>query len=329
MQVVKSGKKPGKIGGEPRNRTRGWCFTKNLSLRSTDSAKDPKGQICVIERYLLGVCAEHGGDDFTYMVVGFEHAPSTGRPHLQGYVYFANPVRFSTVKDILGNDVHIEPARGSPQQNRVYCTKDGVFVERGDLPVQGKRVDIDDLKEMMAAGSSERDCVMAARSYQSAKHVQLLFSMKKPKLEFHKKEVLWYWGPTGTGKSRRALAVANERGYSEDTWISGSTLQWFQFYMDEKCAIFDDLRYSSTEFSTLLRLLDGYPYCVPVKGSARWWTPKLIIITTPYHPRDWSNVCKGEDIEQLVRRIDCIVEFKVANKDEQEKKKNTEIVVIE
>jgi len=326
MQSEKSEVKSAKIGGGSRYRTRGWAFTKILSKHSTDSVKDPKGQKDRVEQFIEDVCAN---DDVDYIVVGWEIAPTTGRAHLQGYLYAKNKLSFSTVKDKLGIDVHLESARGTAQQNRIYCIKGGVFGERGVCPQMGKRRDIDDLKDMMAAGSSERECVMASSSYQAAKHVQLLFSLKKPKLEFNKKEVIWYWGPTGTGKSRRALAVANERGYSEDTWISGSTLQWFQFYMDEKCAIFDDLRYSSTEFATLLRLLDGYPYCVPVKGSARWWIPKLIIITTPYHPRDWSNVCKGEDIEQLVRRIDCIVEFKVANKEDQEKKKNIEIVVIE
>lgn len=249
-----------------------------------------------------------------YWVVGYEICPATKRHHLQGYIYLQNPVSFNGVKDAFGDDTHIECAHGSPSDNRKYCTKDGVFVEHGQLPQQGKRRDIDDLREMMDEGKSLRECLEASRSYQAAKHCQLLFSLKKPKMEFKKKEVLWYWGATGTGKSRAAFALMNERGMSEKAWISGSTLKWFQFYVDEEFVIFDDLRFNSTEFSTLLRLLDGYPFCVEYKGGAVWWKPSTIVVTSPRHPRDFSNVAQGEDVAQLLRRIDVIKEFRVAEK---------------
>lgn len=289
---------------EDRSSYHGWCFTINNPTPADGAALDKI--------------------KFRYLIAGNE-VGKQGTPHMQCYIYFHHAKTFSAVQKLLGGRAHIEAAKGSPAQNRVYCSKDGDFREWGELPRQGKRKDIDDIKELMNAGASQRQCIEAARSYQCAKHVQLLFSIKKPKLEFVKKEVLWYWGPTGTGKSRRAIEVVKERGFEEDTWISGSTLQWFQFYMDEKAAIFDDLRFNSTEFSTLLRLLDGYPFSVPVKGSAVWWKPVLIIVTTPNHPKDWNNVAKGEDVDQLLRRITCIVEFKK----KEEQKKNTEIVVVE
>jgi hypothetical protein len=44
-------------------------------------------------------------------------------PHLQGYIVFENRKRMSTVKTTLGTQrVHLEVVRGSPTENRGYCT---------------------------------------------------------------------------------------------------------------------------------------------------------------------------------------------------------------
>lgn len=49
-----------------------------------------------------------------------------GTPHLQGYVRFKNHVRFTTIKNALPR-AHIEKAKGSDEQNYVYCSKEGQF----------------------------------------------------------------------------------------------------------------------------------------------------------------------------------------------------------
>lgn len=288
---------------DDRRRSRGWCFT--------------------INNYTVEDGAHVEALKYEYLICGREKG-AKGTEHMQCYVFFAHARSFQSVRKMLGGRAHIEPAKGTPQQNRAYCSKEGDFIERGVLPVAGKRRDIDDIKDLMNVGKSMRECLESARSYQAFQHCKALFGLKKPKLEFKKKEVWWFWGPTGTGKSRRALAVMHERNLQDDCWISGSTLRWFQFYMGEKAAIFDDLRFSSTEFSTLLRLLDGYPFCVENKGGAVWWEPSFIIITTPSHPKDWSNVSKGEDVAQLLRRIDVTTEFKAVAA-----KENIEIVNVE
>lgn len=297
-------------------RTLAVTFTKNLSCDFDYSAT-------AVRRHEILKFMQHVNVDsiMDYWCVGFEYGEEKHHPHLQGYFHLEKQRGFAAIKRMLGDDVHFEFSKGSPESNRRYCRKgldpqynptgykDAVFMERGELPRQGKRRDIDDIKEMMADGKSMRECIESARSYQAAKHCQLLFSLRKPKMEFKKKEVLWFWGATGTGKSRAAFDLMKARGMEEKAWISGSTLKWFQFYVDEEFVIFDDLRFSSTEFSTLLRLLDGYPFCVEYKGGAVWWSPKVIVITSPVHPRDFSNVAKGEDVAQLLRRIDTIREF--------------------
>lgn len=68
-----------------------------------------------------------------YLIVGQETCPATGTPHWQCFVQFHKKVRYTSVKALFGNSVHCEPTRGTPEQNREYCSKDGCYVEYGDI----------------------------------------------------------------------------------------------------------------------------------------------------------------------------------------------------
>ena len=60
---------------------------------------------------------------------GRETAPTTGTPHLQGYVLFNTRKRQSQVIKLLGGShrVHVEPCNGDFYQNIKYCTKEKNF----------------------------------------------------------------------------------------------------------------------------------------------------------------------------------------------------------
>lgn len=70
--------------------------------------------------------------DCQYMVFGYEECPTTGTPHLQGYVYFKNARNLSALVKVLPG--HLTPADGSATDNFNYCTKGGEFEERGNRP---------------------------------------------------------------------------------------------------------------------------------------------------------------------------------------------------
>lgn len=64
--------------------------------------------------------------DTTYCCAGKETAPTTGTPHIQGYLRFKSPRSFRKLQtDFVkaGINAHITIAKGTPQQNRTYCTK--------------------------------------------------------------------------------------------------------------------------------------------------------------------------------------------------------------
>lgn len=68
-----------------------------------------------------------------YVCYGYEWAPHTGTPHLQGYLYFDNARSLRSIRQQLPG-VHVVVSKGTPAENIAYCSKDGEFVEFGTRP---------------------------------------------------------------------------------------------------------------------------------------------------------------------------------------------------
>jgi len=72
-----------------------------------------------------------------YICFGVETCPQSGNLHLQGYIQLTHRMRLSSVKKLFPDfmqHVHLEPSRGSDEDNREYCSKEGNFHEYG-IPV--------------------------------------------------------------------------------------------------------------------------------------------------------------------------------------------------
>ena len=89
-----------------------------------------------------------------YLIVGDE-VGEEGTPHLQIYIYFVNGRTFNRMKRDFPR-AHIEVARGSPEENREYCSKENVMIERGNIPTQGRRSDIIAYIELVKSGRTDR-----------------------------------------------------------------------------------------------------------------------------------------------------------------------------
>lgn len=62
-------------------------------------------------------------------MVGKEICPTTGTPHLQGFIALKKMMRITELK-ILGNP-HFEACKGDEEQNLKYCSKEGNFIKWG------------------------------------------------------------------------------------------------------------------------------------------------------------------------------------------------------
>jgi len=59
-----------------------------------------------------------------YLVYGREVCPTTGTPHLQGFIQFKTKRSFMVVKCLLPWGCHIEPLKKTPFEAADYCKKD-------------------------------------------------------------------------------------------------------------------------------------------------------------------------------------------------------------
>lgn len=122
----------------------GFCFT--LNNYSQTQVNNLKASI--------GHCG------ITYILFGYESAPTTGTKHLQGYLQSTQKKKDRIYQKF---DIYLEAQKFSTQQASDYCKKGGDFFEAGvlDLNVkgttekrQGKRTDIDDVKQAIERGES-------------------------------------------------------------------------------------------------------------------------------------------------------------------------------
>jgi len=257
-----------------------------------------------------------------WIIIAREKGSETNTPHLQAACLLNNQVSFTALKKLPGfKRAHIEVMYGTPQDSLVYCSKEDPepFV-MGTLPSPGKRNDIHAATERVLAGVSLRELAMddeigAVAVVKYHKGLTVLRSLTRPD-RTEPPKVVWLYGKTGTGKTRSVYDVALEYtgGNSDDIWISGGDLQWFDGYDGQRVAVFDDFRAKHVKsFAFFLRLLDRYPLRVPVKGTFVNWTPEVIFVTCPYCPDECFATRKEhvpEDIEQLSRRISKVYELR-------------------
>ena len=236
-----------------------------------------------------------------YIVYGREIGES-GTPHLQGYIYFKNAKSFSAVLKLFPSKPHIEVAKGNAGQNYDYATKDGDFYENGDKPEQGKRSDIDMMREKLKEKPQMRNVVDTCTSYQALKMAEQILKYKE-KPRSWECSVYWFYGETGTGKSKKAFELVDP----DDYYVCMPTSKWWDGYDAHSDVIIDDIRSNFSTYSEFLRIIDRYAYKVETKGGTRQLLAKRIFITSPFHPKDiWQNI---EDKQQLLRRIKVIKEF--------------------
>lgn len=241
-------------------------------------------------------------NESVYGIIGQERG-SSGTKHLQGYVRFKNPRAFGGVRELIGGRGHLEQAKGTDAQNKVYCSKENKAVEWGTPSSQGNRTDLHQVRQIVETTRTMKQVIEVATNLQQVKYAETILKYLDPRRDA-KPIILWYHGATGTGKTRTAINEAGAR-----YWISGENLKWFDGYDGHEHVIIDDFREDFCSFTFLLRLLDRYPLRVAVKGGFREWIPTRIWVTSEFHPTNVFTFRRG-DVNQLVRRCDAIKEFK-------------------
>lgn len=277
-------------------RVRNWTFTLN-NYADEDRER--------IDR-------EFGAGSIKYVIYQPERG-AEGTPHLQGYIIFANARTLGGVRSIFGGRAHWERAVASIEANISYCTKESTrdssagfaVVERGVRSDhrgagsgRGHRTDLDRVSESVRNGATlaeiaedyPKEIILHARGIST---LQALYAKRRAAPP----SVYWFYGPTGSGKSR----LANEE--SPDAYWKDPCSQWWDGYDGTSDIIIDDYRRDFCTFASLLRLFDRYPLKVQCKGGYVTINAKRIYITTPKCIEETWEGRTAEDLAQLTRRV--------------------------
>lgn len=232
-----------------------------------------------------------GTEQCLYMVLGKEICPTTGTPHIQGFLYFENPRAYPNQKfRAISQGAHDEMTYASPRNNADYCKEDGDFWEFGEVPSQGARTDWDAAHAQLQNGSvadtinTQPHLIPCIRALERYKQISEKGSHRDVK-------VYVFYGSSGTGKTRDAWEL-NPELYSKPDG------NWFDGYSGQDCLLLDDYQ-GDLPYTWLLKILDRYPIQLPVKGGFVTARYTKVIITTNVHPRHWY----GGNYDALKRRI--------------------------
>lgn len=270
---------------------RGWCFTlNNYNLIEEEHIQTT---IKTLARYVI---------------YGREIAPTTGTPHLQGYVYFHNARQHKAVSRLLPRAV-VQPSKGSAEQNKTYCSKDEDVFESGDIPM-----DRDVARVKGGAGNAAR----YAAAIQNAELGQLeltkrddpqLYLLHGVRLEslfapnplpldgdlLHE----WWVGPSGSGKSRLLWELYPMH-------FAKALNKWWDRYKHETVVAIEEWApKNDCTASSLKKWADRYPFPGEIKGGCmQRLRPKKIIVLSNYTPQ--QCFLNSEDLEPILRRFTVI-----------------------
>lgn len=278
------------------SRYRAWCFT-------SFATEEP----------------EWNEKRMAYLLYAPETCPDTGKPHWQGYVYYKEKVSIKMSNKLLstGNHHH-ERCIGDATSNYNYIVgpyeKDGKvkpynpnYKEFGSIPKQGKRVDLDNLKDKLLKGETTITNVLTEDPITFHQYGRTLERLDDLRMSgIYRTEMTtgkWIWGPTGSGKSHQAF-----ENFSPDThYVYPNDNGWWDNYKQQDIVIFNDFRGELT-YNELLQLIDKWPYTVKRRGRPPLpFTSKHVIITSSLPPKKiYRNRDAEDSLQQLYRRCVCV-----------------------
>lgn len=267
-----------------------------------------------------------------YIVVGAEIAPRTGTHHLQGYVLLHQACTFNVIKKKLSNNgqgdwplAHIEAARGTAEQNQVYCSKESIILEEGDAPRPKKETNKAPLIKALEAFKKDADRRMNLSDLWD-KHFPTMTRYTSGCLSYHsvcservskpEPKVFVLWGSTNTGKShwvRQSFGNSPNKVYWAQCY--GSKL-WCNGYTGQECFVLDDFEPRNLDRQFIKLLLDKYSCRVEPKGGMINMTSKYIVLTSNVDPKTWyrdfeiKDPLEDEHYLAVQRRLGVPMHFK-------------------
>lgn len=269
------------------NRARNWCFTLN--------------------NYTMEEVEEINDIECDYRIFGYE-VGECGTEHVQGYIQFTKKLALTAVKKLIPRaHWEMQSKNSSALEAAEYCRKDGDFYEQGEISCTGDRKDLDAIKDKINNGETTVDKIVMEfpvlyHQYgRTLSKIEDIVLRKKWRTEMTKG--IWYWGPTGVGKSHKAL-----ENYHPDThYLVPQDNGWWDGYKQQETVVFNDFR-GELSYNFMLNLVDKFPFSVKRRGREPLpFISKYVIVTSSLSPEKvYKNRDSEDKIEQLLRRFEVI-----------------------
>jgi len=233
--------------------------------------------------------------------------------HIQMYVILGKGHDYKFVKKLFGDKIHCEIAKGSPTQNKEYCTKEDTRVscslagpwEVGICPEQtkGKRNDLLEVQLAIDDGSNQ---TQIARQYFNAwckyRNSFSAYAVMTFPGRTVKTQVCLIIGEPGIGKSTIAR-YATRNAYHVDNAL------WFDGYTTGQDMIIDDMGAFLLSIKTLLSMMDNGPFNLQIKGSVVAYDVPRLFLTTNTLPVSWYPDSTSTPFSALARRFDYVFDL--------------------
>lgn len=248
----------------PSEQSKNFCFTiNNYDQQTFEHLEDLVDEEC-----------QH----VEYIIAGREVAPTTGTPHLQGFIRFKkNKTLLSAIGTI--ENAHVEICRGGAKKAIAYCKKeDKNPFEVGTPPKtqgQGQKDRWKKARDNAKRGNFEEiDDELYLKYINNMKAIHAEAQEMPEKLD-HLTH-LWIYGKTGTGKSHVVHETYPER------YIKNLN-KWWDGYTGQDVVHIDEIDPTHTNMvAHLKKWADLYPFNAEIKGSSKMIRPKKIIVTSNY-----------------------------------------------
>jgi len=235
--------------------------------------------------------------DCAYVVVGKELGEEGKTPHLQGYIVMKSVKSLKQMKELWDTRIHWEAARGDSAANLVYCSKEGEWEERGTRPATQKEKGLkgaEKWQEILREAKETGEVSDPWVAFKNHKEVHHHYTLAKGKTLVDldgELEHVWYWGPTGTGKSRTAMGE-NPGAYRK------SKTKWWNMYDYQDVVVIDDLGPHHRDIvDNLKEWADRYVFPAEFKGGEMLIRPKKFVVTSNFPPKgiwhleeDWGPI---------------------------------------
>lgn len=279
------------------NKAKHWCFTINNPTQLDHASLVLFRQSC------------------TYLVYGNERGGLADTPHIQGYFCLSGQKTRTQLSKILER-AHLEVKRGTVRDAIDYCKKGdqshdewtkfktlgptyGVNADvtvHGIEPLEqneaGHKASMEKYQETMekakAGNFDEINPKHALLYFNNIRNVRQEVINKKPREVLNwphgQPPNIWYYGPTGTGKSKRIWEEFPD-AYRK------MCNKWWDEYNDQDVVVLEDIGLTHEYLGDHLKIwADRFPFRAEMKGRTCMLRPQRIVVSSNYHPNElWKD----------------------------------------